>query len=199
MTRSISCSIRRTVTRPASDLINASNSAVSDRATSLASARPASAAWAQAPCRRAISTRRWSPCERFPTNSFARSCRPNSSRMARARALRPGQAIQSDEIAVAPFETLAGEADVLEYAQTKEQIRDLKGARDAEPRQRKRACPVMSRPSSSTVPESGRSVPAMRLKAVLLPAPFGPMMDVIRRGSASKLSSLRRAARRTPC
>src|SRR5262252_5154371 len=55
----------------------------------------------------------------------------------RAR-LRPGQAIQPDEIAVAPFETLTGEADVLECAQTKKQIRDLKGSRDAEPRQRKR-------------------------------------------------------------
>src|SRR5262249_29317165 len=51
---------------------------------------------------------------------------------------RPGQAIHPDEIAVAPFETLTGEADVLECAQTKKQIRDLKGSRDAEPRQRKR-------------------------------------------------------------
>src|SRR3984893_5458322 len=51
--------------------------------------------------------------------------------------LRPGQAIQANEIATAPFKALAREANVLECAQAKKQIRDLKGSRDAEPRQRK--------------------------------------------------------------
>ena len=37
------------------------------------------------------------------------------------------------------------------------------------------------------LPASGRSVPAMRLNAVLLPAPFGPMIEVMRSGAASKL------------
>src|SRR6516225_4213276 len=52
--------------------------------------------------------------------------------------LRPGQAIQPNEIAAAGFETLAGEANVLECAQAKKQISNLEGSRDAEPRQRKR-------------------------------------------------------------
>src|SRR6516162_5308328 len=62
--------------------------------------------------------------------------------------LRPGQAIQANEIATAPFKTLAREANVLKCAQAKKQIRDLKRSRDAKPRQRKGACPVMLRPSS---------------------------------------------------
>src|SRR5215470_18908267 len=51
--------------------------------------------------------------------------------------LRAGQAIQPNEIAAAGFETLAGEANVLECAQAKKQISDLEGSRDAEPRQHK--------------------------------------------------------------
>src|SRR5262249_1677946 len=52
--------------------------------------------------------------------------------------LRASQAVQSNEIAAAGFETLAGEANVLECAQAKKQIGDLEGSRDAEPRQHKR-------------------------------------------------------------
>src|SRR5262249_58612569 len=51
--------------------------------------------------------------------------------------LRPGQAIQANEIAAAGFETLAGEANVLEGAQAKKQIGDLEGSRNTEPRQHK--------------------------------------------------------------
>ncbi len=49
------------------------------------------------------------------------------------------------------------------------------------------AWPVMSSPASSTEPASGRNVPAIRLNAVLFPAPFGPMIDVMRFGAAAKL------------
>src|SRR5688500_10517937 len=41
------------------------------------------------------------------------------------------------------------------------------------------ATPVMSFPSSRTAPASGRRWPVMRLKKVVLPAPFGPMMAAI--------------------
>src|SRR3984885_7812699 len=37
--------------------------------------------------------------------------------------------------------------------------------------------PVMSLPSNNTVPRSGLSTPVMRLKRVVLPAPFGPTTD----------------------
>src|SRR5712691_13409467 len=40
------------------------------------------------------------------------------------------------------------------------------------------ARPVMSRPSKRTAPASGRTCPVMRLKRVVLPAPFGPMIAV---------------------
>src|SRR5437016_1767179 len=41
--------------------------------------------------------------------------------------------------------------------------------------------PVMSRPFRRTVPESGRRWPVMRLKKVVLPAPFGPIVAQIER------------------
>src|ERR671918_739764 len=41
------------------------------------------------------------------------------------------------------------------------------------------ATPVMSRPSRTTAPASGRRWPVMRLKTVVLPAPLGPMMAAV--------------------
>src|SRR2546428_259202 len=41
------------------------------------------------------------------------------------------------------------------------------------------ASPVMSRPFRTTVPASGRRSPVTRLKNVVLPAPFGPMIAAI--------------------
>src|SRR3972149_4194247 len=56
--------------------------------------------------------------------------------------------------------------------------------------------PVMSRPSKTTRPSLGRSAPGMTLKKVLLPAPFGPMIEVSRpRGNATDTS---RRARKAP-
>src|SRR6516164_8285434 len=107
------------------------------RATSLAWARPASAGGVQAPCRR-----RSQPGAGRRARDFQKLVRallqPELLENGSSARLRPGQAIQSDEIAVAPFEALTGKADVLECAQTKKQVRDLKRSRDAEPRQRKR-------------------------------------------------------------
>ncbi len=40
------------------------------------------------------------------------------------------------------------------------------------------ACPVMSLPLKRIDPLDGGSTPDSTLKKVLLPAPFGPMMDV---------------------
>src|SRR5688500_14348218 len=48
--------------------------------------------------------------------------------------------------------------------------------------------PVMSRPSSSTAPASGRTWPVMRLKNVVFPAPFGPMMAAIWPGATVRLT-----------
>src|SRR3972149_3213833 len=55
--------------------------------------------------------------------------------------------------------------------------------------------PVMSRPSKTTRPSLGRSAPGMTLKKVLLPAPFGPMIEVSRpRGNATDTSQRARKA-----
>src|SRR6185312_13787219 len=51
------------------------------------------------------------------------------------------------------------------------------------------AAPVMSRPSSLTVPVSGCRCPVMRLNSVDLPAPFGPMTAAICRVSTDRLTS----------
>src|SRR5437660_1552609 len=45
--------------------------------------------------------------------------------------------------------------------------------------------PVTSCSSSTTLPPSGQSVPAIRLNTVLLPAPLGPMIEVIRPACAA--------------
>ena len=37
--------------------------------------------------------------------------------------------------------------------------------------------PVMSLPSKRILPEVGGKVPVSRLKSVVLPAPFGPMIE----------------------
>ena len=51
------------------------------------------------------------------------------------------------------------------------------------------ATPVMSRSKSVTEPPSGRSSPVMRLKSVVFPAPFGPMMRRRSPGSTLRLTS----------
>src|SRR5918911_4170455 len=50
------------------------------------------------------------------------------------------------------------------------------------------ATPVMSRPSSRTAPASGLRCPVIRLKNVVLPAPFGPMMAAIWPGATATLT-----------
>src|SRR5437867_7363683 len=48
---------------------------------------------------------------------------------------------------------------------------------------------VMSRSKSVTAPRSGFSSPVMRLKSVVLPAPFGPMMSRRSPGSTARLTA----------
>src|SRR5512134_927195 len=56
---------------------------------------------------------------------------------------------------------------------------------------RQRSCgamPVTLRPLNFTSPASGRMCPVMRLKSVVLPAPFGPMTAPIEPCGTSKLT-----------
>jgi hypothetical protein len=48
---------------------------------------------------------------------------------------------------------------------------------------------VQACPSKTTLPERGRNAPLIRLNKVDLPAPFGPMIAVMRFRSAAKLTS----------
>src|SRR3984893_9176823 len=51
------------------------------------------------------------------------------------------------------------------------------------------ASPLMSRPSSRTVPVLGAETDQMTVKSVVLPAPLGPMMPRISPGAARRLTS----------
>ncbi len=55
----------------------------------------------------------------------------------------------------------------------------LEGARNALSAHSYGGIPVMSSPLKSTFPESGFSIPVMRLKSVVFPAPFGPITATI--------------------
>jgi hypothetical protein len=67
------------------------------------------------------------------------------------------------------------EPDVLLDRQPAEQVGDLEGT--AQPRfgDGVRLHPAMERPSSVIRPASGANMPEIRLNAVVLPAPFGPI------------------------
>ena len=54
----------------------------------------------------------------------------------------------------------------------------------------------MSRPKSVTVPPSGRSSPVTRLKSVVLPAPFGPIIH--RRSPSATVRSTEAVTSRPP-
>ena len=130
-----------------------------------------------------------------------------------------GQADAGDRLGGEPARLRVGvgahvgaDHDVVGHRHARERPHDLEGAADAGRAQLVRlAADVMSRPSSRICPASGRRKPLSRLKAVVLPAPFGPMMpriapsrhveaDVLHRLQAAE--ALRQAAHRrgsAPC
>ena len=76
-----------------------------------------------------------------------------------------------------PLARLPRDPEIVRDAELVEYALDLQRALDAEPADLDAACrPVMSRPSKNTRPLSAGSRPEIRLKNVVLPAPFGPMM-----------------------
>ena len=82
----------------------------------------------------------------------------------------------------------AGE-HVLEHGELLEEADVLEGPGDAERDDAVGEPFVMSLPSKRTVPLSERWLPVMRLKTVVLPAPFGPMSPTMVPSSTSKETS----------
>ena len=134
MTSSISCSISSTVTRPASDLISASTSAVSIGRHSLRRLVE----------HQQLGLERHAERDLDPALVTVREIAHELVRpvvesefledlIGAYRGSR--QTIQPHEKAGAVLEALAGQPDVLENGQSEEQIGDLEGARDADPRQ----------------------------------------------------------------
>ena len=86
------------------------------------------------------------------------------------------------EIAAAPAMGDERRLHVLEHGQLREDVGALERAAHAHAADLVRRTPVMSRPSSSTRPLSGRRCPVIRLNSVDLPAPLGPITAAICRG-----------------
>ena len=67
-----------------------------------------------------------------------------------------------------------GDADVVGDTQVRQQRQFLEHADEAVPHRIQRVGELHGRPSTSMLPPSGRTAPAMILISVLLPAPFSP-------------------------
>ena len=84
--------------------------------------------------------------------------------------------------------------DILEHAQALERLHDLEGPADAGGAHAiRRAAREICRPSSVTVPASGAKTPAIMLKIVVLPAPFGPISAIDRAGRHHETDIVHRA------
>ena len=163
--------------RPRSTAITSSASAWPRPASVSSSSRmrgcPASA--------RASSIRRSS----LLVSSLATRCAIRGQADARDR--RVGQAAR---LGVRAGAHVGADHHVVGHRHAHERTHDLEGAADAQLRRAGAACrPRMLRPSSSTSPALGARKPFSRLNAVVLPAPFGPMMPRIMPSRTSKPTS----------
>ena len=143
----------------------------------------------------ASSSFRLSPCESFPPGHAARRRGP-PARAPSARGRAPaGAGGAAPDASVPPRCASAASRTFSATRQQREDARDLE--RPAEPGLRAAVGrrEVTSRPSSSTLPAVGRTSPESRLKSVVFPAPFGPMMPT-NSPSRPRARHRRRCARR---
>ena len=167
------------------------------RGSCLASVRRAAAPWA---CRRArprlrdVFARRAKACR-----PDSHSCRPTgNARATRRRASSAMLLADTGRKRHRPgFEDLRGKPQIFDDRQIEEQIGDLERARESRGLHlvgRLRRCGRHRRPGY--VPRAAVAHPEIRLNSVDLPAPFGPMMVVMRLRSTLKLTLS--TARRPP-
>jgi hypothetical protein len=97
------------------------------------------------------------------------------------RAFLVGDALAAEPRVPEAFARLAARHhhQVLAAGHGVEFMRDLEGAQEALVKQLMRRRPVISSPSIVTRPEVGGRTPAITLKSVVFPAPFGPISPVI--------------------
>ena len=185
----MSCSISRIVRSPASALIIAAVDCVSPCDMPCVGSSSSSIFGRQA-SDTAISSRRCSPCDKCPASSVALSDRPNcassSSARSRAAVLRPtGNSAR-------PTGSSTCEAS-RRFSNTLRSKNRLVIWKERESPARNSLCvlqPVTSAPAKDTRPCCGRSAPDTRLNSVLLPAPFGPITEVMPPRAAEKDRSL---------
>ena len=110
------------------------------------------------------------------TGGPARAARPPALAHFRARAARPGPGRGAAATRRSPGWSLGGEHHVFQHASCGS-ARAASGRRapGRRARSRRRASASMRRPAKRIAPRSGRRKPEMRLKTVVLPAPFGPI------------------------
>src|SRR5215468_11072356 len=175
--------MRRMVSSVSSGLMPAVGSSRRRRVGSVESAMPSSR-WRFSPCERWAARR--SRLSHSPT-SWSR--RPAFSRTAVRAAARP-QKLKARRYVCAATRTFSS---TLRCGNTLVIWYDL-----ATPRRDTRCCgrPVISRPSNQMRPELGGISPEMRRKKVVLPAPFGPMIERSSPRSTSKSTCV--TARRLP-
>ena len=120
----------------------------------------------------------WSPCERFADTIARLVLQPQHLHHLSRPVAHAGRG-SGDQ--VAPLAAMRGDGghQVLRHRQRRKDARDLERAADAAPDDRGAASAgdVLARRTGSR-PASGRNAPEIRLKNVVLPAPFGPITAV---------------------
>ena len=165
------------------------------------SARRAAAARGRRPAPSASPSARCSPCASSPASAPGAVRRgrraPAVPRSARSR---PGSRARRDQKSKARHQRLGGDAHVLLHAQAREHVGDLEGLGDAQAREAvlRQAGDVAA--LERMRPSAGAKAPESTLKKVLLPAPFGPMIDVSSPARNAAETSVQRArSRRSSC
>ena len=136
-----------------------------------------------------ISVARWSPCESAPTRISRLAVKSAQAQQARRRARRPRAARRAPSQGRRPIagRDLDRDAKIVGDAELGKDLGDLECARHAPPRRALRATSARCPSSPSWIaPEVGAKKPLIRLKNVVLPAPFGPM---IARNSPGSIAS----------
>src|SRR5829696_3316549 len=125
----------------------------------------------------ASSSFRLSPCESSPAGQSVRAPRPTRTSASAARSRASATDAARRQIRSEPPRWASAARRTFSCTDRSGKTLDTWNVRPSPERARRYgASAVTSRPCSSTPPAVGRTSPESRLKSVVLPAPFGPMM-----------------------
>src|SRR5829696_1975671 len=125
----------------------------------------------------ASSSFRLSPCESSPAGQSVRAPRPTRTSASAARSRASATDAARRQIRSEPPRWASAARRTFSCTESSGKMLETWNVRPSPERARRYgASAVTSRPCSSTPPAVGRTSPESRLKSVVLPAPFGPMM-----------------------